>query len=198
MHAHVLRRPQLRMREITRSSSFAKIRVTRKLDDERAIRCSFSTFSNIKKTSVNSVRVRSSSPWCDLQPGESWTLTTLSSVRRHRSARTVVHRRRPARTVVHRRRSARSLVLWLTDAASTYRGPPTPLRAYWGSSSFRPDVSGEETIPLTTPSQQSVVSSGLIGVLGTRIRLIGLHVTDVRRTFKAGKMYKAGHQCQTY
>jgi len=27
---------------------FAKIRVTRKLDDERAMWCSFSTFSNIK------------------------------------------------------------------------------------------------------------------------------------------------------
>jgi len=127
-----------------------KFAVTRKIDDKRAT-CSVI----LKRTSVNSVRFRSLSPWVNLQPVGSWTLIpTLSSycgsstnlracsgppttpawaqfvVHRRRPSPTVVHRR-SARTGVHRRRYHR--VLWFTDVRRALSFTDDAAIAYYGS-----------------------------------------------------------------
>jgi len=128
--AHVLWRPDLCMREIIWSNSPKfKIRVTRNLDDERATRCLFSAYNNIK-TDI--------SKFCPFpvdvtlaRPSTLWQLNT-DDIRR---------------------------ILWFTGDAQ---------RILWFNGVPSLDVSNDccraGTDPLTTPSQCTVVASGLMCV----------------------------------
>jgi len=146
----VLRRPELHIREITRSSSFAKIRITRKLDDERAIWHVPWFTDDVQHVLLSTNDAQLVLGFTDDVRHVQW-FTDDASVSASCGSPTT-----SARTVADR---CRQHILWSTDAAP---------RILWFTDVLLPDVSdahcGEKTVPLTTPSQQAVVASGLMCV----------------------------------